>query len=137
MLPVLLRPDHLDLTHGRLTTTRRVATRTPRSASADVDVVRLVHEIGPGLMMPYGPGMITDSLTVDRATFEQRTGWQLKPDCGCKGAVCIPLAAPVEGRHDRPRDTRSPARTSARQRTEHRRLVGRSRVDQRSNPDHR
>ena len=41
--------------------------------------------------------MITDSLTVDRATFEQRTGWQLTPEGGCKGDVCIPLAAPVDG----------------------------------------
>ena len=48
-------------------------------------------------MRGYGPGMITDSLTVDRAMFEQRTGWQLTPDGACKGAVCIPLSAPIEG----------------------------------------
>ena len=41
--------------------------------------------------------MITDSLTVDRATFEQRTGWQLRPEGACKGAVCLPLTASIEG----------------------------------------
>jgi len=41
--------------------------------------------------------MITDSLTVDRAEFEARTGWELRPEGACKGEVCIPLAHPPEG----------------------------------------
>ncbi len=41
--------------------------------------------------------MITDSLTVDRATFEQRTGWTLKPEGACKGDHCIPLNPAPEG----------------------------------------
>lgn len=41
--------------------------------------------------------MITDSLTVDRAAFEQRTGWQLKPEGACKGEVCVPLTNPPAG----------------------------------------
>ncbi len=36
--------------------------------------------------------MISDSLTVRRADFETRTGWELKPEGACKGDVCIPLA---------------------------------------------
>ncbi len=40
--------------------------------------------------------MLTTSATVDRATFEARTGWQLKPEGACKGEICVPLgdAAP-------------------------------------------
>lgn len=41
--------------------------------------------------------MITDSLIVDRAAFEHRTGWQLKPEGACKGDVCVPLTNPPEG----------------------------------------
>ena len=36
--------------------------------------------------------MITDTLTVARADFERRTGWQLKPEGACKGDICVPLA---------------------------------------------
>lgn len=35
--------------------------------------------------------MILSSLNVDRAAFEARTGWELKPEGACKGAVCVPL----------------------------------------------
>lgn len=36
--------------------------------------------------------MITESLTVPRASFEDRTGWSIKPEGACKGDVCIPLS---------------------------------------------
>lgn len=45
----------------------------------------------------YGAGMIVDDLTVDRSTFEDRTGWRLEPEGACKGEICVPLAEPVEG----------------------------------------
>lgn len=41
--------------------------------------------------------MITDTLTVDRTKFEERTGWKLKPEGACKGDICIPLQEPVNG----------------------------------------
>lgn len=41
--------------------------------------------------------MISDSLTVSRAEFEARTGWELKPEGACKGDVCIPLAEQPTG----------------------------------------
>lgn len=41
--------------------------------------------------------MITDTLTVSRAEFERRTGWQLKPEGACKGDVCVPLADNPQG----------------------------------------
>lgn len=41
--------------------------------------------------------MITETLTVSRADFERRTGWQLKPEGACKGDVCVPLADNPQG----------------------------------------
>lgn len=41
--------------------------------------------------------MITDSLSVSRAAFEDRTGWIIKPEGACKGDVCIPLADDLSG----------------------------------------
>jgi hypothetical protein len=35
--------------------------------------------------------VILDSLTVDRAALEARTGWSIKPEGACKGEVCVPL----------------------------------------------
>ena len=33
------------------------------------------------------------SSKIDRASFEQATGWELKDQTACKGDICIPLAA--------------------------------------------
>ena len=41
--------------------------------------------------------MITKTLTVSRADFERRTGWQLKPEGACKGDICVPLADNSDG----------------------------------------
>jgi len=41
--------------------------------------------------------MITDSLTVSRSDFEQRTGWAIKPEGACKGDVCVPLNDDLSG----------------------------------------
>jgi hypothetical protein len=35
--------------------------------------------------------VILDSLIIDPAAFEARTGWAIKPEGACKGAVCVPL----------------------------------------------
>ncbi len=35
--------------------------------------------------------MILESLHVDPAEFEQRTGWAIKPEGACKGERCVPL----------------------------------------------
>lgn len=40
--------------------------------------------------------MILDSLDVDVADFERRTGWELKPQGACKAEMCVPLMQPVE-----------------------------------------
>jgi hypothetical protein len=39
--------------------------------------------------------MILDSPLIDTATFEQKTGWALKPQGACKAEMCVPLGAPV------------------------------------------
>ncbi len=36
--------------------------------------------------------MILTSLDVDAAALERRTGWSMKPEGACKGAVCVPLS---------------------------------------------
>lgn len=40
--------------------------------------------------------MILESLDLDPAAFEARTGWAIKPQGACRGDVCVPLpAAPI------------------------------------------
>jgi hypothetical protein len=39
--------------------------------------------------------MLLDSLQIDPATFERRTGWAIKPEGACKGDRCVPLPAAV------------------------------------------
>jgi len=39
--------------------------------------------------------VLLDSLSISRAAFERGTGWQLKPEGGCRGDVCIPLSKPA------------------------------------------
>jgi AhpC/TSA family len=35
--------------------------------------------------------MILESLDVNAAAFEARTGWEIKPEGACKGDACVPL----------------------------------------------
>ena len=39
--------------------------------------------------------MLLESLKIPRTEFEAGTGWALKPEGACKGAVCIPLSKPA------------------------------------------
>ena len=39
--------------------------------------------------------MILESLYVEPAEFERRTGWAIKPEGACKGDRCVPLPAPA------------------------------------------
>ena len=39
--------------------------------------------------------MISNDVTIDRREFEQRTGWELKPEGACKDGRCVPLPDPV------------------------------------------
>lgn len=44
--------------------------------------------------------MILETLQIDRAAFENGTGWKLKPEGACKGEVCIPLRSAPGARVD-------------------------------------
>ena len=44
--------------------------------------------------------MILDSLEVDVAAFETRTGWALKPQGACKGELCVPIPGDSAGHVD-------------------------------------
>lgn len=35
--------------------------------------------------------MLLTSLNIPKARFEKETGWQIRPEGACKGAVCVPL----------------------------------------------
>lgn len=39
--------------------------------------------------------MILETLEIDPADLERRTGWQIKPQGACKGDRCVPLSAPT------------------------------------------
>ena len=41
--------------------------------------------------------MLLNSLELDPAAFEARTGWALKPEGACKGPVCVPLTEAERG----------------------------------------
>lgn len=41
--------------------------------------------------------MLTESLTVPKAAFEASTGWELKPEGACRGALCVPLNSAQDG----------------------------------------
>jgi hypothetical protein len=45
----------------------------------------------PGADAWKSVGMLLDTLAVDPAEFEARTGWQAKPEGLCKGERCVPL----------------------------------------------
>ncbi len=40
--------------------------------------------------------MILETLAIDPADLERRTGWQIKPEGACKGNQCVPLPASGE-----------------------------------------
>jgi hypothetical protein len=42
--------------------------------------------------------MILDRLDVPPVDLEQRTGWTIKPEGACRGAVCVPLPEPFDVR---------------------------------------
>jgi hypothetical protein len=44
--------------------------------------------------------VILDTLDVDVAAFERRTGWALKPQGACKAEMCVPMPAATGERVD-------------------------------------
>ena len=41
--------------------------------------------------------MILETLEIDPAELERRTGWQIKPEGACKGDRCVPLPSSAAG----------------------------------------
>jgi hypothetical protein len=41
--------------------------------------------------------VILDSLVVDTASFEARTGWAIKPQGACKAEMCVPMPKGSDG----------------------------------------
>ncbi|GAC1328792.1 MAG: hypothetical protein NVSMB17_04580 [Candidatus Dormibacteria bacterium] len=41
--------------------------------------------------------MILQSLEVNPADLQHRTGWEIKPEGACKGHLCVPLPAAADG----------------------------------------
>jgi hypothetical protein len=41
--------------------------------------------------------MILESLRVPRESFEEATGWALKPEGACRGEICVPLPRGRDG----------------------------------------
>ena len=41
--------------------------------------------------------MILETLHIDPRELERRTGWSIKPQGACKGAVCVPLPSTPDG----------------------------------------
>lgn len=46
--------------------------------------------------------MLLRSLRIPKSEFEAGTGWSLKPEGACQGAVCIPLSQPPDDMVDVP-----------------------------------
>ncbi len=44
--------------------------------------------------------MILETLAIDPAELERRTGWRIKPEGACKGDRCVPLPASATDRID-------------------------------------
>lgn len=44
--------------------------------------------------------MLLETLTVDAAEFETRTGWSAKPEGLCKGDQCVPIPGGTSGQLD-------------------------------------
>ena len=86
-----------------------------RRHPAKIGRPRPIHPVfGAEYGGPAGPGktgrtptrrwrdipVILDSLTLDPAAFEQRTGWAIKPEGACRDEICVPLPAEVHTTRD-------------------------------------
>lgn len=60
----------------------------PRSAGLPLGAIEKIELNRPSLEWA---AMILTDLTIDRAEFGRRTGWELKAEGACKGEFCVPL----------------------------------------------